>query len=190
MLNLPPSGYRIGELLCEFRHGFNVKDSLMLSDIKLEVDSVSIWLRSEKVASDLGNVVEIWSLPEREDLDPVVALKSFLQRRSSLSSNIDAPVFTLEDGSNLTKTKFNEELKKLLGEFPELTESPLDSWTGHSFRSGLPTILQSLGFSEDEIKSWGRWKSAAYLSYLKDMTLRKKTRARLTTTFSQILKEL
>ena len=37
--------FRIAELLCEFRHSFNSKDSLMVSDIRFESKSASIWLR-------------------------------------------------------------------------------------------------------------------------------------------------
>ena len=43
---------------------------------------------------------------------------------------------------------------------------------GHSFRSGLPTLLQSLGFSEDDIKAWGRWASAAFQLYARDVAKR------------------
>ena len=133
-------------------------------------------------------MVEIWSLPSHSELDPVVALKCFMDRRSSVCGDSNTvPVFIHEDGSNLTRIQFNEDLKSLLQQFPELTSSPLDSWTGHSFRAGLPTILQTLGFHEEDIKMFGRWKSAAYLKYLKDMTLRKQTHSKITSTFGRIL---
>ena len=68
-------GFRVSELLCEFRREFNPRYALMPSDILVEENSLSFWLRSEKVPSRYGNVVEVWRLPEREDLDPVIAMK-------------------------------------------------------------------------------------------------------------------
>jgi len=47
-----------------------------------------------------------------------------------------------------------------------------NSWTGHSFRAGLPTLLQSLGFSDAQIKAWGRWASSVFQTYAKDMDRR------------------
>ena len=108
----------------------------MPSDVKCEAESVTFWLRSEKVSGELGNVVEVWSLPEKEELDPVIALKSYLERRSSKFGDDDSrPVFIHEDGSNLSRSGFNKILKELLDTFPELASSPRDSWTGHSFRN-------------------------------------------------------
>ena len=180
---------RIAELLCEFSNKHNKKDCLMPSDVKTDLDSVSFWLRSEKVSSDLGNVVEVWSVKDREDLDPVLALKFYLgMRNEKFGYDDELPVFVHEDGSNLSRSEFNKVLQQLLDTFPELSSSERDSWSGHSFRSGLTTMLQTLGFSEESIKNWGRWKSAAYLCYMKDMTARRKTQSRLTTTFSDILK--
>ena len=100
------------------------------------------------------------------------------------------PLFVHQDGSNLTKYEFNQTLKELLNMFPSLSTSSLDFWAGHSFMAGLSTILQKLGFTAEQIKAWGRWKSSAYLVYLKDMSARRATRAKLTTTFSEILASL
>ena len=86
--------------------------------------------------------------------------------------------------------QFNEDIHTLLSNYPELTDSDLDSWSGHSFRSGISTILQTLGFTEQEIKSWGRWHSAAYMVYLKDQKARRSTFSKLKGTFSLILQSL
>ena len=63
----------------------------------------------------------------------------------------------------------------------------LSQASGHSFRAGLSTMLQSLGFNREEIQSWGRWHSESYQAYLKDREARRATRARLTHTFGRIL---
>ena len=43
-----------------------------------------------------------------------------------------------------------------------------DSLTGHSFRAGLATLMEVAGFSEDEVKAWGRWSSEAFRRYCKE----------------------
>ena len=181
---------RLSELLCEERFCFNEKYSLMTSDLFINKESIGIWLCSEKIASEYGNVVEIWSFDSRPDLDPVCALSSFLERRSNIPSEETLPVFIWQDGSNLSKSQFNKILKELLSIFPEFANSSRDFWAGHSFRSGLPTLLQGLGFHEEEIKGWGRWKSMAYQAYLKDFSARRKTKEKLTHTFLDIFKSI
>ena len=32
-----------------------------------------------------------------------------------------------------------------------------DSLSGHSFRSGLATLMEAAGVSQEDIKAWGRW---------------------------------
>ena len=127
--------FRISELLCEFRHKFNSKSSLMPSDLRFEGDSVGIWLRSEKVANPFGNVVEVWKLDYPHELDPVVALHGFFRRRTErFGSDDNLPFFIHEDGSNLSKSQFNQNLKFLLDQHPEVSGSSRDFWAGHSFR--------------------------------------------------------
>ena len=108
----------------------------MPSDLQFEGDSVAVWLRGEKVASRLGNIVEVWRLEDNPDLDPVVVLEAFLERRADLLGPEEAsyPVFIHEDKANLTKQEFNMDLKKMLSNYPELAESSRDFWAGHSFR--------------------------------------------------------
>ena len=87
----------------------------------------------------------------------------------------------------MSSNEFNSNLKSLLAMFAPLAQSHRDSWSGHSFRSGLSSMLEKLGFSEQQIKDWGRWKSDAYRRYLKDLSARRQVHARVTETFSAIL---
>ena len=99
------------------------------------------------------------------------------------------PFFIHEDGTIFSKVEFNKDLSSLLAHYPELnTEN--DKWTGHSFRSGISTILSTLGFSEEQIKSWGRWASDAYMAYTKDQSQRTKVRAQMTRTFHSMFKDM
>ena len=180
--------FRMSELLCQERHKFDPASSLLPSDLQLKEDCLAVWIRSPKVYSEGGDVVEVWRVEENPNLDPVTALSCFLEHRlRTLGAAGDRPVFSHEDGSLYTKAELNSDLKCLLSQYPELSSSGRETWSGHSFRSGLSTLLTSLGFTEDQIKTWGRWRSAAYLVYCQDQTMRRKTRASLTTVFGRML---
>ena len=116
----------------------------MPSDLKFHKDSVGIWLRSEKVPSEFGNVVEVWRFEESHDLDPVVALTEYIRRHTLLFGNSDnKPVFVHEDGSNLSKSEFNVILKSLRDHHKEIASS-VDVWSGHSFRQRVELYLFKL----------------------------------------------
>ena len=95
---------------------------------------------------DTGDVVEVWAVPEIPDLDPITALTKFLQLRKSKFGEAESyPLFLHENGSVFTKKQMNIDLGVLLAIYPELN-SPVDKWTGHSFRAGISTLLATLGF--------------------------------------------
>ena len=85
-------------------------------------------------------------------LCPVSALLAYLAVRGALPG----PLFQLQDGSPLTKDYFIQKLRAAL------TNIGLEAsqYAGHSFRIGAAGI-------EDLIKAMGRWKSQAYLTYIK-----------------------
>ena len=125
-------------------------------------------------------------MPLRSDLDPIVALKAYKGRRDNVFGTANhLPMFLHENGSIYTKSEFNEDLSSLLATYPELS-TDRDKWSGHSFRAGLPTILAILGFSPEDIQKWGRWRSDAYLAYLKDQSHRRNVKAKLALTFKNI----
>ena len=112
-----------------------------------------MWLRHPKVSSRLGDLVEVWHVPERPSICPVKSLERFLQLRGRVFGKAEAlPLFIHEDGSNFSKQELNRDLKLILETFPEFSESDRDAWTGHSFRAGISTLLQGLGFSAEEIQ--------------------------------------
>ena len=131
--------------------------------------------------------MEVWTVLERPDLDPVLALKAYLNLRKERFSESEAlPVFLHENGKIFAKDEFNRDLSALLATYPQLN-TQRDKWSGHSLRSGISTLLSQLGFSSDEIKSWGRWASDAYLRYVKDTSQRRAVRAQMTETFHNML---
>ena len=180
----------MGELLETDKFKFNPNMSLLPADLKFHQDCVSVWIRSPKVWKQGGDVIEVWTVEENAQLDPVAALKQFLKlRQSSLGPAEQVPVFLHQDGSQYTKADLNKDIKELLSRYPALS-SPQDMYSGHSFRAGMATLLSSLGFSEEQIKNWGRWSSMAYRSYVQDQTKRRETRKQITEVFGHMLAKL
>ena len=183
--------FRIGELLTANKTTFSPSNTLLASDITHHEDSVAFWIRSPKVNREsLGDVVEVWRVPARQDLDPILALNAYMKRRQDRFTEAESsPLFLHENGSMYTKDELNKDLGILLSTYPQLNTEK-DYWSGHSFRSGLTTVLSVLGFSEEEIQSWGRWTSSAYKIYIKNGAQRKSVGAKLTKTFDDVLKNV
>ena len=96
------------------------------------------------------------------------------------------PLFMRSRGDILTSQHFNRCLKSLISHYSLELELSINDWTGHSFRSGLPTLLQSLGFSEEQIKAWGRWSSSVFQIYSKDIERRMEVQKGILKVMAQI----
>ena len=183
--------FRMGELISQEKWKFDPLKALMPSDLQFKEDCLSVWIRSPKIWSQGGDIVEVWKVSENEDMDPVLAVSRFLQFRNlAFGEANDKPVFLHQDGSLYTKAELNQDLRNLLAQYPALSRSGRESWSGHSFRAGLATLLTSLGFTEEQVKKWGRWHSAAYMLYAQDQSMRRKTRSELTEVFGKMLASL
>ena len=181
--------FRIGELLPKHKNEFNTDNVFLASDLTFSESSVSCWIRRPKVPkSPFGDTVEVWEVPNRPDLDPILALKCYLNYRKIQFGDAKAlPLFLHEDGSILSKTEFNKDLSELLAIYPELKTNH-DKWSGHSFRSGISTLISTLGYADEDIKSWGRWASDAFMVYVKNQAHRRNVRMRMISTFDSMLK--
>ena len=165
--------FRMGELLCEKPGEYSSLSDLLASDVlNMSSTSFALWIRDPKVPKKYGDVVEIWETPQFSDIDPLTAFKSYWSCRLSKGFSLSQPLFMRSNGKALTLSLFSDILKSLLAQHASSLDLTANRWTPHSFRSGLPTLLQSAGFSEDQIKTWGRWASAAYQVYAKDITKR------------------
>ena len=162
---------RLGEVLCTKQHSFAPGSALLGTDvINMSLTSFALWIRDPKVPKKFGDVVEIWGTPQFPDLDPFSTFSSYWSWREKLPLSL--PLFLMTDGKNMTHNFFNTALHSLLSHYSLELELSVNRWTGHSFRSGLPTLLQSLGFSEEDIKAWGRWASSVFQLYARDITRR------------------
>ena len=59
---------------------------------------------------------------------------------------------------------FNTDLKILLRGQVDYSKGKI---TSHSFCAGLATEMAKLGYADQDIMNIGRWRSSAYLSYVK-----------------------
>ena len=73
-------------------------------------------------------------------------------------------MFRWEDGSCLTEWELNSLLKHFLRKHLDYRKGKISP---HSVRTGMATLLGTLGFGDKEIMAMGRWSRGAYLNYLK-----------------------
>lgn len=92
-------------------------------------------------------------------LCPVAALLDFLTVRGASPG----PLFTFKDGSFLTRPKFVELVRAAL----QTAGVDQQRYCGHSFRIGAATTAASKGLEDCIIKTLRRWKSVAYMQYVK-----------------------
>ena len=92
-------------------------------------------------------------------LCPVSLMMAFLARRGTHNG----PLFMFEDGSYLTRSRFVCELKKALS----AAGINAEKYNGHSFRIGAATTAAEKGIEDSIIQTLGRWKSTAYLLYVR-----------------------
>ena len=93
------------------------------------------------------------------ELCPVTALLNYLVVRGKRKG----PLFIFEDGRLLTRQRLVEKVREALA------KANIDqaSYCGHSFRIGAATTAASRGLEDSVIKTLGRWRSLAYLQYIK-----------------------
>ena len=162
---------RLGEVLCSNKGSFSPGSDLLGTDvIHMSGTSFALWIRDPKVPKTFGDVIEIWETLQFPDLDPFSTFSAYWASRDKLPLSL--PLFLRADGTNMTHKFFETVFHSLLSHYSLELELSVNKWTGHSFRSGLPTLLQSLGFTEEEIKAWGRWASSVFQLYARDISKR------------------
>ena len=121
-------------------------------------DSYQITFTSYKHSA---NATPVFLLERQADLQicPVTALKAYLAKRGNLAGQI----FLDKEQAPVTRQFFARYLKLTL----QLAGLPHSSYTTHSLRIGRATQLAMDGFPESTIKATGRWKSNAYLKYIR-----------------------
>ncbi len=160
-------GFRIHELLSKEENQYDERTTLLDKDIRIVTDEeekkqvVLIWLKWPK-EDKLGKGVEVEVFETKSDICPVKALRKWwgvTRKREKCQ-----PAFRMPDGRAFTGRRFNSLLAELLGKHFEYNEGNISA---HSFRSGITSTLGQLGFSDEDLKSVGRWSSRAFEHYVK-----------------------
>ena len=94
-----------------------------------------------------------------KDICPVAALTSYLLVRGKEPG----PLFTFADGAPLSRSVL---VSRVRGAISAAGLDPTP-FSGHSFRIGAATTAASKGVEDSTIQTLGRWKSAAYLRYVR-----------------------
>ena len=98
-------------------------------------------------------------LPTGDSLCPVDAIQSYLRVRGSSKG----PIFCNKKHKPLTRIEFSNFLKETL----EMAGFNGQQYNTHSFRIGRVTELANNGASDQVIRTTGRWKSTAYMGYIR-----------------------
>ena len=90
---------------------------------------------------------------------PVAAILQYLSQRPSTPG----PLFLFQDGTPLSRISLVAHMRQALAQ----AGFDASSYSGHSFRIGAATAAAQAGYSDSFIQSLGRWKSAAFISYIR-----------------------
>ena len=91
----------------------------------------------------------------------VIALREYLLQRNT--SNIDEPLFILQNGEPLTRTLLNANLRELLNILGYVEQE----YAPHSFRIGAATTAAAANLPPWLIKTLGRLRSDCYELYIR-----------------------
>lgn len=158
----PPSFCRSGEVVVESENSYDPNSHLSYRDLSVDNPQkprmIAMMLCHSKTdqARRGVKVVMGWT---GDDLCPVTTLLSYLAVRG----NRPGPLFMHANGKPLTKAQFVAGVRSALTE----AKLPATSYAGHSFRIGAATTAAAAGVEDSVIKTLGRWKSSAYLLYIR-----------------------
>lgn len=150
--------FRVGELtISDSKY---VNHAVKLKDVKFVNGGIEVFLKTSKTDQfGEGVTMFISSQPNHKQLCPVAALALYLP----LHPQRQEQLFCHYDGTPLSKYQFSAVLKRALSYLGD-TDVKI---TSHSFRIGMATQCAIDGFSDEEIKRLGRWKSGVYLRYIR-----------------------
>ena len=145
-----------------FQEKYDPSVHLSLSDISTGnakcPSMLSIKLKHSKTDQEMKGV-KIVIGETGDDLCPIIAMLSYLKVRGSHPGHL----FCWQSGSPLSKSNFVDKVRSAL----TTANLPADNFTGHSFRIGAATTATSAGICDSFIQFLSRWKSNAYLLYVR-----------------------
>ena len=153
---------RAGELTAPSTSSYDPSVHLCLGDIAIDnpraPTRIQVSIKQSKT-DPFRNGVQLFVGKTGTKLCPVAATLDFLRMRGSTAGFL----FRFEDGSFLTRPRLMSAVRAAL-ETAGLDQS---RYCGHSFHIGAATEAAKKGIEDSIIKTLGRWKSLAYLEYVK-----------------------
>ena len=160
MMTLAFTAYlRIGEMVP--RGPSNLLGCLLRDDVVVDGDIIRVIFRQFKNSRKQGpqSLNVLGGHIAGTELYPATFMKQFIQIRSAGSPIL----FTLPDGTSMTRRHFDESLKQLLN----FCRLDTQHFKGHSFRIGAASAAALRGESDARIRSAGRWSSDAFKKYIR-----------------------
>lgn len=153
---------RAGEFTCS-SPGQSVGPTLSVADVSIDSRDdpqvLLVHLRHSKTDPFGAGVYLHLGHSGDDTLCPVTAVLGYLARRPPALG----PLFIFEDGSPLTRVRLVSHLREALMRVGINSKN----FSGHSFRIGAATTAARAGFSDSFIQTLGRWKSAAFRTYIR-----------------------
>ncbi len=153
---------RAGEFTVPSSRDYDPEVHLNLQDLAIDSHSNPslVRLRIKQSKTDpLRQGVDVFLGATNTNICPVQALVWYIAVRSPSPG----PLFVFQSGSPLTRTSLISYVQSAL----RRSGISSSAYTGHSFRIGAATTAAKCGLEDSLIQSLGRWKSAAYLAYIK-----------------------
>ena len=153
---------RAGEMTVPNDHDFDPAVHLTKKDITVDNQTAphTLQVRLKQSKTDpFRQGIYLFVGKTGSDLCPVSAVLAYLAVRGKK----EGPLFTYHDGRYLTCQRLVAEVRDAL-ERAGLDQS---RYCGHSFRIGAATTAAERGIEDAIIKTLGRWRSLAYLDYIK-----------------------
>jgi hypothetical protein len=155
---------RLGELLSKAEYFYDPTSDLLWKDVKFSNGHILIHIKNPKSKNKEGDFLDIFEFTQKNccPLLALTALKNFQKEKGYYSENM--PVFRFINGKNLTQSVVNITLKNLLS---DVYVPGIDTISGHSFRSGIPSTVteKNIQKGENVASDWGRWASSSSKAY-------------------------
>ena len=154
--------FRAGEITVPTDDSYDASRHLNFQDLAVDDQSNPSLLRIRLKYSktdQLGSGLDIVLGRTYHDICPVAAVMAYLAVRG----DGEGPLFKFADGRCLTKERFTRRIREALAALGLRSAD----YAGHSFRIGAATTAAQVGLEDSTIRTLGRWKSDAYLSYVR-----------------------
>lgn len=155
--------FRSGEITVPSNAAFDPLCHLMFPDLVFDdakkPELVKVRLKASKT-DPFREGVDVTIGMTGDDLCPVAAILAYLAVRGG---DRKSPLFHFKNGIPLSRSRFVLEVKKAL----EQAGVASAGFAGHSFRAGAATTAALVGIDDAMIQTLGRWRSSAYLLYIR-----------------------